>query len=213
MLKVFQAILVAALVLTGPSAWAQPTALERYVARPEPAYGWRLMRTVPGAGATTYVLELTSQTWRSAAEVDKPVWKHWLTIVKPDRLSSATGMLVIGQGENTDPMPATASARTRQIAMDTGTVVAELQMVPNQPLRFSDTPDTAREEDDIIAYTRVKHFTTKDDTWLVRLAMVKSGVKAMDATQEFLASPAGGGAKVDRFVVTGASKRDRKSVV
>ena len=207
MLRTLQAFLVAALVLTSPVAWAQPTALERYVSRPESAYGWRLMRTIPGTGATTYVLELTSQTWRSAAEVDKPVWKHWLTIVKPERLSSATGMLVIGQGENTDPLPTAASERTRQIAIDTGTVVAELQMVPNQPLRFSDTPGTAREEDDIIAYTRVKHFSTRDDTWLVRLAMVKSGVKAMDATQEFLASEAGGRVKVDRFVVTGASKR------
>jgi len=207
MLRTLQALCVAVLVLSGAPAWGQPTSLERYVARPEPAYGWRLMRTTASPGATTYVLELTSQTWRSAAEVDKPVWKHWLTIVKPDSLSSATGMLVIGQGENTDPAPTAASARTLQIALDTGTVVAELQMVPNQPLRFSDTPDTAREEDDIIAYTRVKHFATKDDTWLVRLAMVKSGVKAMDATQEFMASTAGGGVKVDRFVVSGASKR------
>jgi PhoPQ-activated pathogenicity-related protein len=80
-------------------------------------------------------------------------------------------------------------------------------MVPNQPLRFTDSPGRAREEDDIIAYTRVKHFETKDDTWLVRLAMVKSGVRAMDAVQEFLASDAGGKIKVDQFVVAGASKR------
>ena len=57
-------------------------------------------------------------------------------------------------------------------------MVAELGMVPNQPLRFADSPDRARSEDDLIAYTRVKHFATKDDTWLVRLAMVKSGVRA-----------------------------------
>ena len=53
----------------------------------------------------------------------------------------------------------------------------------------------------------MKHFATKDDDWLVRLAMVKSGVRAMDAIQEFLASPAGGSTKVDQFVVAGGSKR------
>src|SRR5260370_39275627 len=80
-------------------------------------------------------------------------------------------------------------------------------MVPNQPLHFTDSPDKARSEDDIIAYTRVKHFATKDDTWLVRLAMVKSGVRAMDAIQEFMASDAGGKIKIDQFVVAGGSKR------
>ena len=81
-------------------------------------------------------------------------------------------------------------------------------MVPNQPLFFTDSPDKGRSEDDSIAYSRVKHCTTKDDTWLVRLAMVKSGVRAMwTAIQEFLATEAGGKIKVDHFVVAGGSKR------
>jgi PhoPQ-activated pathogenicity-related protein len=42
---------------------------------------------------------------------------------------------------------------------------------------------------------------------LVRLAMVKSGVRALDAVQEFLASEAGGRVKVNEFVVAGGSKR------
>jgi PhoPQ-activated pathogenicity-related protein len=85
--------------------------------------------------------------------------------------------------------------------------VAELGQVPNQPLFFTDSKEKGRFEDDLIAYTRVKHFSTKDDEWLVRLAMVKSGVRAMDAIQEFLASDAGGKFKVDQFVVSGGSKR------
>lgn len=211
MLKLWQALAMAmamaALIMAGGPAHAQPTALDRYVAKPDPAYGWRLVSTVLSPDATTYVLELTSQTWRSAHEVDRPVWKHWLTITKPDRLTSKTGLLVIWQGDNTDPAPSSASARAMQIALETGTVVAEVAMVPNQPLHFADTPERARVEDDIIAYSRLKHFATKDDTWLVRLAMVKSGVAAMDAVQEFLASDAGGHTTVDSFVVSGASKR------
>ncbi len=93
------------------------------------------------------------------------------------------------------------------MAMETNSVVADLGMVPNQPLRFADSPDRARVEDDIIAYTRVKHFATKDDTWLVRLAMVKSGVRALDAIQEFMRSNEGGNVNVAQFVVAGASKR------
>ncbi len=66
---------------------------------------------------------------------------------------------------------------TALIASETNSVVAEIGMVPNQPLRFTDSKDRPRSEDDLIAYSRVKHFATKDDTWLVRLAMVKSGVR------------------------------------
>jgi PhoPQ-activated pathogenicity-related protein len=193
--------------VAAPAMAQSMTALDRYVHKADPAYGWKLVRTVPGDGVTTYVLDLTSQTWRSAKEVDRPVWKHWLTIVKPDRPKSATGLMTIWQGENGDPAPTGPSARALRIATATNTVVAEVGMVPNQPLRFTDSPDRARVEDDIIAYTRVKHFATKDDTWLVRLAMVKSGVAAMDATQEFLKSEAGGRTKLDHFVITGASKR------
>jgi PhoPQ-activated pathogenicity-related protein len=80
-------------------------------------------------------------------------------------------------------------------------------MVPNQPLSFSDSKDKARSEDDLIAYSRVKQIATGDDTWLVRLAMVKSGVRALDAIQEFLKSAEGGGLRVDQFVVSGGSKR------
>mgnify|MGYP001018560134 CR=1 FL=1 len=183
------------------------TALDRYVSKADSVYAWTLVKTIPGEGSRTFVLELTSQTWRSEAEVDRPVWKHWLTIVKPDQLKASKALLFIGAGSNRDPAPSKAPERSVAIARDTGTVVAELGMVPNQPLRFADSNDKPRSEDDLIAYSRVKHFATKDDEWLVRLAMVKSGVRAMDAIQEFMASETGGGVKVDGFVVAGGSKR------
>ena len=58
----------------------KPTALDRYIAQPDPVYGWKLVNTIEGAGYRGYVLELTSQTWRSEKDVDRPVWKHWLTV-------------------------------------------------------------------------------------------------------------------------------------
>jgi PhoPQ-activated pathogenicity-related protein len=200
-------LMAALLVSIGAQSPNQETALDRYIAKPDPVYGWKLIHTIPGPGHQGYVLELTSQTWRSEAEVDRPVWKHWLTIVKPEKVATNKALLFIGGGSNRDPAPQAVSERAAAIAVETSSVVAELGMVPNQPLFFSDSKEKARFEDDLIAYTRVKHFTTKDDFWLVRLAMVKSGVRAMDAVQEFLASDAGGRLRVDQFVVSGASKR------
>ena len=183
------------------------TALDRYIAQPDPAYGWKLAATHQGDGYTTYILDLTSQTWRSEKDVDRPVWKHWLTIVKPDNLKHHTGFLYIGGGDNDDKMPADSTERTVELAKYTGSMTAELYTVPNQPLIFTDSKDEKRYEDNIIAYTRVKYMDTRDPNWLVRLAMVKSGVRAMDAIQEFSASAAGGNWKLDDFVVSGGSKR------
>lgn len=183
---------------------AQQTALDRYVAKKDDVFAWKLISKAKTKTHSTYVLELTSQTWRTATEVDKPVWKHWLTITKPEKVLHNKAILFIGAGANSDPAPTHSSARSQQIATETNSIVADLGMVPNQPLRFTDSPDISRSEDDLIAYSRVKHFSTKDDSWLVRLAMVKSGVRAMDAIQQFLKTEQ---IDVQQFVVSGGSKR------
>ena len=188
--------LLAALFLT--------TALDKYVAAPDPVYAWKVVKTATTPTHRTYVLELTSQSWRTATDVDKPVWKHWLTITRPNEIKSKHALLFIGGGSNADPAPEKSPDRSARIAVESGSIVADLGMVPNQPLRFTDSPNAARFEDDLIAYSRVKHFTTKDDTWLVRLAMVKSGVRAMDAIQAWARSEQ---IAVDKFVVSGGSKR------
>jgi PhoPQ-activated pathogenicity-related protein len=202
----FAALLIAAAVNSRPCAAAE-TALDRYVAKADPAFAWKLAARISGDGYTTYVLDLTSQTWRSADEVDRPVWKHWLSIVKPDKPRGNTAFLYIGGGKNGEPPPEKAPERVVELAVDTNTVVAELGQVPNQPLYFTDSKDEGRSEDNLIAYTRVKYIATHDETWLVRLAMVKSGIRAMDAIQQFLATDEGGGLKIEQFVVAGGSKR------
>lgn len=197
---------VAIFVSVVVGAGERETALDRYIRQPDPAYKWKLATTIPGEGYTTYVLDLTSQQWRTDKEVDRPEWKHWLTVVVPDQVEHKTGLLYIGGGTNGNSPPEKAADRIVFLATQTRTVCAELGTVPNQPLRFADTPMEERVEDDIIAYTRVKYMKTKDETWLVRLAMVKSAVRAMDAVQEFLRQlkPA---IPIDSFVVSGASKR------
>jgi PhoPQ-activated pathogenicity-related protein len=182
------------------------TPLDDYLARPEPAYSWKLVKTIPGDGVTSYVLDLKSQTWRSSPEVDRPVWQHWLTITRPDRVTSDTALLTIGGGRNGTDAPATAPADAVDRARRSGTVVVTLGQVPNQPLVFN-KDGHERSEDDLLAYCHIKFLSTGDPTWVARLPMVKSAVKAMDATTEFLATAEGGKVAVKSFVVAGGSKR------
>ena len=195
------------------SVWVRPgladelTALDRYIAKPDASYGWELASTIEGDRYTGYVIDLTSQRWRSEEEVDRPIWKHWLTIIKPHAATMNNALLYIGGGRNGDAAPESVSERSLRMALETGTVVANLGMVPNQPLFFADSRRHPRGEDDLIAYSRVKFMMTGDEEWLARLPMVKSGVRAMDAVQEFLKTEQGGGITIDEFVVAGGSKR------
>src|SRR5207344_2192542 len=96
--------------------------------------------------------------------------------------------------------------RFAKMAVETGSVVAELDDVPSQPLRFTEDPKP-RVEDEIIAYQQAKFLKSHDPLDLVRLPMVKGGTQAMTAIQQYLASDAGGKLNVDGFVVSGGSKR------
>jgi PhoPQ-activated pathogenicity-related protein len=184
-----------------------PNVLDSYVARPDPSFGWTVEKTFTGAGYHGAVLELTSQTWLTDKQVDRTVWKHWLTVTIPDTLTSQKAFLFIGGGSTTTAAPKAPSERFALMATDTSSVIAELGQVPNQPLRFADTPDTPRTEDDIIAYLQSRYDSAKNPEALVRLPMVKSGTAAMTAVQQYLASEAGGKKTIDGFVVSGGSKR------
>ena len=185
-----------------------PTALDRYVAKPDANYHWELARTEKKAGLTAYTLDLTSQQWRSSAEVDRPVWKHWLTISVPDTVAHPTGLLFIEGGDNrAKASPPTTGDKLDRLALKTQTVTATLRMVPNQSLVFSDMKFWGRREDALIAYTWDKFYRTGDEEWPARLPMTKAAVRAMDAIQEFCKSEVAGQKTVNDFVVIGGSKR------
>lgn len=206
-------------VFTGPGeARRRParneTALDRYVAKADPNYSYRLVETIRRDGFTAYVLRLTSQQWRRPEEVNKHIWEHWLTIVQPEVVTNPTGFLFISGGSVNSKAPGLPMPIFTDMAVRTRSVVAELKTIPNEPLKFADEK-FMRNEDGIISYTWEKFMKTGDETWPLRLPMTKAAVRAMDAITDFAAltntsgtsGEAKAAAKVERFIVSGGSKR------
>jgi len=181
------------------------TALDRYVGAPDTNYSYTLLNTISGAGQTTYVLDMTSQAWLTTNEVDRPLWKHWLIIVKPTVVTNSQSLLFIDGGSNPGTQPTSADPNLSWIAVGTGSVVTQLKMVPNEPLTFAGE-GFSRTEDAMIVYTWDKFLRTGDEKWPARLPMTKAAVRAMDTVTSFCATN-GSGLNIDKFVVAGASKR------
>jgi PhoPQ-activated pathogenicity-related protein len=201
---------VAALSWVATNAQAQlqlppETAIDRYVQKPDDAYRWKIVSSETKDGMQVVVVDMVSQKWLTEEQVDRPEWQHWVTLAIPEKPVSDIGLLMIGGGKNGSTPPSTASPEIVQIAAATGTVVAELRMVPNQPLVFHND-GVARSEDDLIGYTWDQYLKTGEPIWLARNAMVKSAVRAMDTMTAVTAQVADGHV-VNKFVVAGGSKR------
>ena len=182
------------------------TALDDYVNTPDDSYSWKVVSTKQVRGGTAVVIDMTSQTWRTADEVNRPQWQHWVNLYIPDEVKSNKALLMIGGGSNGGKPPSGPDPLVTQMAKTTSTVAIELKMIPNQPLIFHGD-GTPRKEDDLIGYTWDQYLKTGDPTWPARNPMVKSVVRAMDTVTAYMASDEGGKQTVDQFVVAGASKR------
>jgi PhoPQ-activated pathogenicity-related protein len=190
-------------------AGLEVTALDRYVAAPDSHYEYSVANTIEGDGYTTYIVNMTSQKWLTEKEVNLPIWKHVMTVTKPDVIESDIGFLYITGRSNAEKDMTRDAAPALDIVMakTTGTVITTLYQVPNQPLVFVGDETRRRSEDASIAYTWDKYMRTGDEKWPLRLPMTKSAVRAMDTVTNLMATEAAGGHEVDQFVVAGGSKR------
>lgn len=202
-----------ALLLCAGSASADgtpETALADYVAKPDSSFFWRMHARYEVPGAELIELRLHSQTWRDV------LWKHQLILVRPTGLADPEqaarthqGLLIVGGGRwresyDTDsdsgfgPELREDSRIFVEMATRLETVVAVLGQVPFQPM-FGMT------EDELIAHSFEQYLATGDNEWPLLLPMVKSVVRAMDATQAFVSEE--WEMALERFTVLGGSKR------
>ena len=182
------------------------TALDDYIDKVDDSHAWQFAAMDEVDDARIVVVDMVSQHWLTDAEVDRTEWQHWLRLSIPATVSNDIAFLYIQGGGNNGDVPEDANPGMVAIANATGSVVAELFMVPNQPLAF-DGDGVPRWEDDLIAYNWAKSLTGDGPKRLVLEAMTKSAVRAMDTVTAVAATEAGGEQRIERFVVSGGSKR------
>jgi PhoPQ-activated pathogenicity-related protein len=182
------------------------TALDEYILKPDSSYQWRLIKHKEHTGYSTYLIDMTSQTWRSPEEVSRTQWQHWLTLVMPDKPCADTALLMVAGGANGGEAPKKISGTLLKVAEATGCAVAEIKMIPNQRLSFHGD-NIGRGEDDLIGYTWDQYLKTGDATWAARMPMVKATVRAMDTLQSVMQQHGKPNQQLNNFVVAGASKR------
>jgi PhoPQ-activated pathogenicity-related protein len=147
-----------------------------------------------------------------ANEADKRISS--LCVIVPDNIKSTKNATMWVTGwSNTASLPTSHDEDillSASLAMGTGLITGSFFQVPNEKMIFSGDPEQmSRGEDAIIAYTW-DHFLKDPDSpeWLVRLPMVKSVLRAMDAMTEFVATKLPQlECQLDYYTVAGASKR------
>jgi PhoPQ-activated pathogenicity-related protein len=196
---------LAALPQDQPAFAADPAAaiLPEYLARPDPAFGWKVRAEDRYHGAEWGELILTSQSWRGMP------WRHQLYVIRPPNMArdAHQALLVIDGGKwrpeyehaPTEVSPPKRADLFLAIAKRLASPVVVLRQVPNQPL-FD-----GLSEDALIAYTLEQYLRTGEPDWPLLLPMVKSAVRAMDAAQRYAEER--WSHRIEAYTVTGASKR------
>jgi PhoPQ-activated pathogenicity-related protein len=168
-------------------------ALEKYVAKRDPSYTWKRNEQKALTNATLTHLELISQSWRGQ------FWSHHLLVLRPGTVRNPEIALLFITGGSYGAPNEKELEPFLLVAQRAGALAAILNKVPNQPLY------DGRQEDALIAYTFNEYLRTGDESWPLLFPMVKSAVRGMDTVQALARNE--WGQKVQRFVVSGASKR------
>ncbi|MFT6808223.1 MAG: PhoPQ-activated pathogenicity-related protein [Saprospiraceae bacterium] len=184
--------------------------LKKYVHTPDAAFEYEIVDKIDGQGYSTYVIKMISQKWLTEAEVEQPIWWHWLTMVVPNEIVSSTGMVFIGGGSHNSKQPTKPDDLTLHAALGTKSIVAELHNIPNQKTVFVGDDYGPRGEDELIAYGWRKFLEggakDEDAKWLARFPMTKAVVRAMDVITA-VTKDNKELKTVDKFLIAGGSKR------
>lgn len=158
--------------------------LDRFLNAPERG----LPETKVTKQGQTYDIEFCSQKWHNT------LWSHRILLFVPkgaEKFKTAI-LYITGDGPKKGDY-----VDLNLLSAATGMPIAMLFNIPNQPL-------WDMKEDDLIANTFEKYLASGDDTWPLLFPMTKSAVVALNVVQKVAKQ---NGMSLDKFVVTGASKR------
>ena len=192
-------LVVLIMSMSGQAQVVRPeTALAEYLKIDDKRFEWSVRETFTIGDVKAASILLTSQQWHEY------VWTHELIVLIPKDVQYDGALLFITGGSNKKGIPNWSKQddgmvkSLAEVATKNKGVVAMVRQTPNQPLNGDLT------EDALISYTLHNFKNDGDYTWPLLFPMVKSAVKAMDAVQAYTRSS---NVKVNRFVVSGASKR------
>ena len=197
--------------------------IDDYVSKADPHYGWYdtgVKVTGMLFGGTAHILNVTSQQWLDPSRAVGPhghsIWSHQVAVIVPKHLEvTNVSMSIMTGGCNKDVKPPSKTEEYLEVASAlasrTNAIVIVIYQIPNCPITYpSDPQRRGREEDEMIAWAWREYLIGKtshqnDTEWLPRFPMAKAGMQCMRAAAEFAAKMSF--AKIDSWVVSGASKR------
>lgn len=167
---------------------------------------YRLEQKIPAQGYTLYRYRMTSQTWAPDPVVEPRLWEHGVELFVPDAALQEKALLVVNNGVRfgeEQQTPDYSSEALSAVAVQTKTVVAMISDVPNQYVTFSDAQAPMR-EDHAVAHTWAHALRSEAAApeLPLHVPMAAAASRAMD-----LASAALPELRIERFIITGASKR------
>ncbi|CAF3418565.1 unnamed protein product, partial [Rotaria sp. Silwood2] len=119
----------------------QSTPLDDYVNAPDPHFSWTIIKTYEEPDYKLYIVNFTSQKWIDEIFSSRSIWWHYLCLTVPNHLTRPnTAFMLIDGGSNTDgiPKPTDESVSLMSmLALGTGSITADLQNIPNVPIRFT----------------------------------------------------------------------------
>jgi len=150
-------------------------------------------------------LQMISQNWAPAPVLEPRRWAHDVELHVPQGASPGKALLVVNNGVRHGPAQTPDYAREvlREVAIKARIAVVMISDVPNQYLTFSDAENPMR-EDDAVAHTWAHALGGAAPELPLHVPMAAAASRAMDLAEQELGKR---GFTVDRFIITGASKR------
>ncbi|MEN5305236.1 PhoPQ-activated protein PqaA family protein [Pseudomonas sp. TWI628] len=150
-------------------------------------------------------LQMASQVWEPAPVVEPRRWEHDVELHIPRDAAPGKALLVVNNGVRHGPAqtPDYSREALREVALKARIAVVMISDVPNQYVTFSDG-DKPMREDDAVAHTWAHSLRGAAAELPLHVPMAAAASRAMDLAEQELAKQ---GLVVDRFIITGASKR------